>query len=181
MLVSVLPFAGLARADLAFSLAVDGTEGKASLVVSSEEMTSRTEDGDAIVWTGHPLMGRDFSVRAEGRGAEQERQWRFSFSNRPGSLLSAVDVQTHQSDVAVRLFREWRGMSSGLVCGPLGWACLEDGSGRCAIPGRYRRKGHVQVLVRQGRLVSDRGAVRSATGNRCANVRMRHETAVVGP
>lgn len=81
LLVSVLPFAGLARADLAFSLAVDGTEGKSSLVVSSEEMTSRTEDGDAIVWTGHPLMGPDFRVRAEGQGTEAERRWRFSFAN----------------------------------------------------------------------------------------------------
>ena len=131
LLVSVLPFAGLARADLAFSLAVDGTEGKASLVVSSEEMTSRTEDGDAIVWTG----GRS----GDGGGAAVAVLLRESVigQGRQGNLFPALDVQTHQSDVAVRLFREWRGMSSRLVGGPLGRTCLEDGSGGRAIPGRH--------------------------------------------
>ena len=81
LLVSFSPFAAFARTDVAFSLAVDGVEGGSTLIVSSEEMTFKKEDGNTIVWTGHPLMGQDFSVQVEGQGTEAERQWRFSFSN----------------------------------------------------------------------------------------------------
>lgn len=132
LLVAVLM--PVVRADVSFSLKIAGTDGKDSQMVRADEMASRVETGDGIVWKGHPVLGEGFTVTA-GLNPQTDgaREWSFAYTGNASTWrieeVSFPEWTVPRTDrtrvfipnyVGVERAPQWEGLKPGALVDEVG-------------------------------------------------------------